>query len=68
LIGVYHFTSEKHFEQYLNEFAFRHNTRSLTRAERINVFLSNTEQRLTYKALISEDPDKYSRLFSQSQL
>lgn len=60
IYGVYHFVSDKHLQRYLDEFTFRYNTRQLTEAQRINVLLANTQRRLTYKALISENADKYS--------
>lgn len=37
---------------YVDEFAFRYNTRKHTERERFGLLLQNTEHRLTYKELI----------------
>lgn len=52
IVGIYHFTSRKHIQMYVDEFAFRYNTRKHTEMERFNLLLQNTEHRLTYKELI----------------
>ena len=52
IVAIYHFTSRKHIQKYVDEFAFRHNTRKHTEMERFNFLLQNTEHRLTYKELI----------------
>lgn len=51
LNGIYHFTSKKHLQFYVDEFAFRYNSRKMTDANRFNLFLLHTEYRLTYKQL-----------------
>ena len=54
IYSIYHFTSKKHLQKYIDEFTFRYNSRSITTAQRFNYMLSNTEHRLTYKELINE--------------
>jgi transposase-like protein len=53
IFGIYHFTSKKHLQKYVDEFVFRYNTRDELTASRFNAMLSNTEYRLTYKSLIN---------------
>lgn len=52
IFGIYHFTSKKHLQMYVDEFVFRYNTRNNCEASRFNMLLANTENRLTYKELI----------------
>lgn len=52
IFGIYHFTSKKHLQLYVDEFVYRYNTRDTTEAMRFNLLLSNTQNRLTYKELI----------------
>ncbi|MGB3149470.1 MAG: IS1595 family transposase [Maribacter sp.] len=53
IFGIYHFTSKKHLQLYVDEFTFRYNSRKHSEAMRFNLFLSNTENRITYKELIN---------------
>jgi len=53
IVGIYHFTSKKHLQMYVDEFVFRYNTRKGGEFERFNLLLQNTENRITYKALIN---------------
>ncbi|MBT3187654.1 MAG: IS1595 family transposase [Anaerolineae bacterium] len=53
IVGIYHFVSEKHLNNYLAEFAFRHNTRDLEESVRFNLFLENCQGRLQYSELIA---------------
>lgn len=53
IFGVYHFTSKKHLQLYVDEFVFRYNSRTNTEAKRFNLLLSNLENRITYKQLIN---------------
>jgi transposase-like protein len=54
IYGIYHFTSKKHLQLYVDEFVFRYNTRKdTTESERFNLLLNNIENRITYKQLIN---------------
>ena len=52
IIGIYHFTSKKHLQRYVDEFVFRYNTRHMSECERFNKVLANCEFPLTYNQLI----------------
>jgi len=52
IFGIYHFTSKKHLQLYVDEFVFRYNTRNGSEVERFNLLLQNTENRITYLDLI----------------
>jgi transposase-like protein len=53
IIGICHFVSPKHIQKYLDESAFRYNTRAMSESVRMNYLFSNIEVRTTYKALIN---------------
>ena len=53
IYGIYHFTSKKHLQFYVDEFVFRYNSRHATESQRFNLLLNNIENRITYKALIN---------------
>lgn len=53
ILGIYHSTSQKHLQMYIDEFVFRYNSRELNEGQRMNVLLANTEVRTTYKNLIN---------------
>lgn len=53
IFGIYHFTSVKHLQKYVDEFVFRYNTRNISEVDRFNLLLENTEKRLTYEVLIN---------------
>ena len=39
IFGIYHFTSKKHLQMYVDEFVFRYNTRHSTEVIRFNLLL-----------------------------
>ena len=49
--GTYHFITPKHTQNYLEEFAFRFNSRNLTEAQRFNKLVSLSNHHITYKDL-----------------
>ena len=53
IYGIYHFTSKKHLQFYVDEFVFRYNTRKGSENDRFNLLLCNIENRITYKELIN---------------
>lgn len=53
IFGIYHFTSKKHLQLYVDEFCFRYNSRQITESARFNLLLQNSENRITYKQLIN---------------
>lgn len=52
IFEIYHSTSKKHLQMYVDEFVFRYNTKNSKESNRFNLMLANTEHRLTYKELI----------------
>ena len=53
IVGIYHYVSADHLQKYIDESAFRYNTRLLNEAERMNNLFSKLEVRTTYKNLIN---------------
>ncbi len=53
IFGIYHSTSRKHLQMYVDEFVFRYNSRKNSESFRFNLLLSNIENRVTYKELIN---------------
>ena len=54
LIGIYHYASPQHLQQYCNETAYRYNTRKITDKDRFTQTMCNVEGRLKYKTLIEK--------------
>lgn len=52
VVGIYHSVSEKHLQNYVDEFVFRYNTRNETEDYRFDIMLNNIACRLTYKELV----------------
>lgn len=52
IIGNYHNVSHKHLSKFVDEVAFRYNTRNVSEGEKVNLMMSNLDNRLTYKKLI----------------
>jgi transposase-like protein len=52
IIGIYHYVSPKHMQRYVDEIAFKYNTRSLNSGERFLFIMSKIKTRLTYKQLV----------------
>lgn len=53
LFGIYHNTSKKHLQMYIDEFVFKFNTRYGNERERFVILLSNMTNRLKYKDLVN---------------
>ena len=53
ILGIYHFTSKKHLQKYVDEFVFIYNSRNELTSTRFNLMLANTIFRLTYNDLIN---------------
>ncbi len=53
IVGIYHWTSTKHLDKYLDEFEFRYNYKEAGESERFNIFLHEINGRLKYNQLIS---------------
>ena len=43
IIEIYHWTSKKHIQRYINEFCYRYNTKASKDCERFNNFLLRIE-------------------------
>jgi hypothetical protein len=53
IFGIHHWVSPKHLDQYVGEMAYRVNRRDMTKGERVNNLLAQTEGSLPYKVLIA---------------
>ena len=52
--GTYHSISDKHLQNYVDEFVFRYNTRKCTEDYRFDMMMNNIGRPLSYKALIAD--------------
>jgi transposase-like protein len=57
IFGIYHQVSEKHLQQYCNEFTFRFNSRKIKDVDRFVKVFNNLNGRLTYNQLINKPTD-----------
>jgi hypothetical protein len=53
IIGIHHWVSAKHLDQYVAESSWRYNRRSMGEGERVNALVTDSTGRLIYKALIA---------------
>lgn len=53
IFGIYHFTSKKHLQIYIDEFVYRYNTRFMNECERFTDILENMFVRTRYQDLIA---------------
>ena len=54
IVGIYHFVSAKHLDNYLNEATFRYNSKEYSEENRFNLLLESCGgKRLTYQSLIA---------------
>ncbi|MFB9842684.1 IS1595 family transposase [Mucilaginibacter ginsenosidivorans] len=58
IYGTYHFVSTKHVQNYLEEFAFRFNSREITEAQRFDKLISLSNHRIDYATLTGKQKDK----------
>ena len=54
IYGIYHFTSKKHIQDYIDEFVFRYNTRMMNEFNRFKNMLNNMCVRTRYRDLVSD--------------
>lgn len=54
LVGIYHSTSKKHLQKYVDEFVFRYNTKDYNECDRFSLLLKNMTVRTRYEDLIFE--------------
>lgn len=54
IIGIYHFVSAKHLQQYADEFVYRYNTRRISDSERFGLLLTHVNRKLRYKELVNK--------------
>ena len=54
IVGVYHNVSPEHLHRYVDEFAYRYNSRHINDSQRFSSALSQVQGRLTYQELIED--------------
>jgi len=58
IYGTYHFITPYHVQNYLEEYAFRFNSREITEAQRFDKMVSLSNHRITYKRLTAHGKNK----------
>lgn len=73
--GTYHKMSKKHIQRYMDEIAFRYNTRQMNTGERLNLIMSRLSFKLTQKQITDEKdipdflttpPEKVRRTYNKT--
>ena len=52
VVGIYHFVTPKHLDNYVTEFTYRYNTRTMSDSQRFALVLTNSNVRTKYSDLI----------------
>ena len=52
IVGIYHFITPKHMDNYVSEFTYRYNTRYLNDSHRFALVLTNSNNKIKYEQLI----------------
>lgn len=66
--GIYHSISQKHLQQYIDEFVFRYNTRKATETNRFDYMLNNINARLTYNTLVNGNHGNNKKVENQQAI
>lgn len=60
--GIYHSVSQKHLQQYIDEYVYRYNTRSMTEDYRFDSMLNNINTHLSYQQLINGNTSNHKQV------